>query len=304
MTPERGEKAKNQLKNLNITTMNNSNNYNPNAIEITELEPQKSDNLWKKVTFGTVSGILLGAGSIYAVDHFTDPDEPEDVVEDDPTPKTPEPEPPAPIYDEAPVATVSDSMSFSQAFAAARAQVGAGGVFEWHGGIYGTYYETEWNAMTDAQRSLYAHSVNPETPADHVQTDLMDMNHTDVVVKVDDMFESNPVHDHTQHHPDDGYTTPYDDADVHVVGYAEVDGHDAVAVDLSGDGHTDVVVIDVDDSGSLTESDILVSEEGNSTAFGDMSMGISPIDGQSDLDAGDLTADSSDYGDDASFMFS
>ncbi len=89
-----------------------------------------------------------------------------------------------------------------------------------------------------------------------------------------------------------------------MVGYAEVDGHDAVAVDLSGDGHTDVVVIDVDDSGSLTESDILVSEEGNSTAFGDMSMGISPIDGQSDLDAGDLTADSSDYGDDASFMFS
>ena len=41
----------------------------------------------------------------------------------------------------------SDSMSFSEAFAAARRAVGPHGVFEWRGGVYGTYYENEWKHM-------------------------------------------------------------------------------------------------------------------------------------------------------------
>ena len=39
------------------------------------------------------------------------------------------------------VAEVSDDMSFDEAFASARKQVGAGGVFEWRGKLYGTYYK-------------------------------------------------------------------------------------------------------------------------------------------------------------------
>jgi len=41
--------------------------------------------------------------------------------------------------------TVNDEMSFSQAFASARQELGAGGVFEWHGQYYGTFYENEMN---------------------------------------------------------------------------------------------------------------------------------------------------------------
>ena len=41
------------------------------------------------------------------------------------------------------VAEVSDDMSFDEAFASARKQVGAGGVFEWRGKLYGTYYKNE-----------------------------------------------------------------------------------------------------------------------------------------------------------------
>ena len=41
------------------------------------------------------------------------------------------------------VAQVSDDVSFNEAFADARAQVGPGGVFEWHGRVYGTYYKEE-----------------------------------------------------------------------------------------------------------------------------------------------------------------
>lgn len=51
--------------------------------------------------------------------------------------------------------SVNDNMSFADAFAAARAEVGAGGVFEWHGQLYGTYYKNEWDAMTPAQRAEY-----------------------------------------------------------------------------------------------------------------------------------------------------
>ena len=75
------------------------------------------------------------------------------------------------IYDHAPVAHVGQHLSFADAFAAARAQVGPGGVFHWHGHDYGTYYETEWDAMSDAQQAQYeasaaspAHVTHPVTP--------------------------------------------------------------------------------------------------------------------------------------------
>jgi len=41
--------------------------------------------------------------------------------------------------------TVNDEMSFSEAFGAARQELGAGGVFVWHGQYYGTFYENEMN---------------------------------------------------------------------------------------------------------------------------------------------------------------
>lgn len=50
---------------------------------------------------------------------------------------------------------VNDNMSFNQAFAAARAEVGAGGAFEWRGQIYGTYYGDEWEAMSDEQKDAF-----------------------------------------------------------------------------------------------------------------------------------------------------
>ena len=43
---------------------------------------------------------------------------------------------------------MSDEMTFSQAFAAARAEMGPGGTFSWRGQVYGTYYRNEWDAMT------------------------------------------------------------------------------------------------------------------------------------------------------------
>ena len=58
---------------------------------------------------------------------------------------------------------VDDSMSFNQAFAAARHEVGPGGLFEWHGNTYGTYYANEWNAMSADDKAQYWADVNHTT---------------------------------------------------------------------------------------------------------------------------------------------
>ena len=55
---------------------------------------------------------------------------------------------------------VNDEMSFSQAFAAARAEVGAGGAFEWRGQIYGTYYADEWEAMSDDEKDAFGNKFD------------------------------------------------------------------------------------------------------------------------------------------------
>ncbi len=67
---------------------------------------------------------------------------------------------------ELPVATgVDDSMSFAEAFAVAREEVGPGGLFEWHGQTYGTYYQDEWQNMSPEEQGEYLASVNQTTSA-------------------------------------------------------------------------------------------------------------------------------------------
>lgn len=64
------------------------------------------------------------------------------------------------IDTDAGVANVDDGLSFSEAFAQARAEVGPGGVFEWHGRLYNTYYANEWNSMSPAQRGGFELAAN------------------------------------------------------------------------------------------------------------------------------------------------
>jgi hypothetical protein len=58
------------------------------------------------------------------------------------------------------VAQVDDDKSFSEAFADARAQVGPGGVFEWRGKVYGTFYENEWDQMSAKERAEWQAKVD------------------------------------------------------------------------------------------------------------------------------------------------
>ena len=152
-------------------------------------QPQNDDSqTWKRVAIGGVAGIMFGTvsavGATAAYHHFANNDDEVQPVTED-TPVQPE-DGHYTMENGLQVAEVSDDMSFSEAFAAARAEVGPGGVFVWHGGVYGTYYETEWNAMSPSERAEFAHLSQPaieqEAPIHHHHDHVDVVHHHDVNV--------------------------------------------------------------------------------------------------------------------------
>ena len=241
-------------------------------------ETKKEGSAWKHVTLGGVSGILMGAGLLYAGQAVAqnvnseekpegNPEEkPEDVVapEQGETSHT--------LENGLQVAAVNDDMSFGEAFAAARAEVGPGGVFHWHGGIYNTYTAAEWNAMSTDQKHDFAQQVKPEISVDQVSTPTDANTH---VVVVHHVYEHHEAPATPEVHEAAATATSEDvqvvdqqtvqnfeqDGDVHIVGYANVDGHLMVGYDTDNDGQADVAIIDVDDNGRPSGPDVVTDGE-------------------------------------------
>lgn len=150
-------------------------------------EQKKSKFPWKQVTIGATSGILLGAAATVltsgtTIDHASGGEGNDSHPWAD---------------DDISIATdVNDDMSFSEAFAAARAEVGPGGAFEWHGQVYGTFLADEWNDMTQAQREEFGshfswnqHTSDYTVHTTHVSHEIHDISATGdeaAVVDADD----------------------------------------------------------------------------------------------------------------------
>ena len=237
-------------------------------------ESKNANSTWKHVTLGGVSGILMGAGLMVAEQAYANAG-----------PDTTSPEGQA-SNDESsiPVAHVSEDLSFADAFTAARAAVGPGGVFEWHGGLYNTYSAAEWDAMTDEQKLDFAQQVHPITPVEHLQVPTD--NHTHVVV----VHDVNPIPDNHEGAVNET-AVPQDDVhmveqqiarnfdmgdDVHIVGYANIEGHLAVGYDATGDGDVDVAIIDMDDDFKPSDPDIIVNNQGHMAQLGDLANALEP----------------------------
>ena len=142
-----------------------SNVQNETAIDpVSENEPtqEKPEKSGLKNVITGVAGAAVGAAGVIAATSFKHPDVP--VYPLSHTHPIPEPV----HFDgvEVPVAHhVNDNMNFNEAFASARHEVGPGGVFAWHGGIYGTYYANEWQGFSDKyqqQFSNFAYDIKPE----------------------------------------------------------------------------------------------------------------------------------------------
>lgn len=102
----------------------------------------------------TGGGILIANSGTGEPD--TTPDNPGDAVASEPNPAITLPE------DIDVAGKVTDAMSFEQAFAAARDEVGMGGVFSWQGRWYNTLHKEEWDSLSLDQRQEFLEHIMQE----------------------------------------------------------------------------------------------------------------------------------------------
>ena len=284
-----GENTQYQSHDEEATQYDDAYNNENKKTEETETSDNKDNvakgkkSIWKKVAVGAGSGILLGSvatllSASAPLGHADGENAEEEGSETHPEWTD----------GEVPVASsVSDDMSFSEAFTTARTEVGSGGVFEWHGNIYSTFTEDEWNGMTAEQRDEYGshfswHSDNSSTEtasSNHSSTsshsahatdevevsEVTQTSHTEEVAVVDvapEVEVLGVVHD--------------EESGANIAGLA-VDGQEVVLIDVNGDETFDVMGADVNGDQQLSQNEI-VDISGQNLTVNDLG-GISNPDG-------------------------
>lgn len=246
----------------------------------------KGKGTWKKVSAGGVAGILLGAGAMYAVDavaatHETEnPDtkpDGEDQSQDATSANTD-------------IKAAAEEPSFKEAFETARAEVGPGGTFSWHGNIYSTYTEDEWNQMTDAERDGHIEKARPEMNANLHQTDdvsVADGQNADV-------------------HLVNAGEVQLADGSMATVGVFDVNGQQVSVVDLDQDGTPDVAICDANGNGHIDVGEAvdlhtgqIISADTNDYANNDTDDATDPNLQTASLEVPDTASDMPDYTTDA-----
>jgi len=131
-------------------------------------------------------------------------------------------------------AHVSQDVPFAQAFAEARAQVGAGGVFEYQGNLYGTFYAEEWEELTPGQRASFTNEVQ--------STQLPEATDTAEAPEIE--IKS---------------VGTIDFGDGETVNHAEmtIDDTQVVMFDVDNDGLVDVAYVDLNADGAFDESEAI-----------------------------------------------
>lgn len=239
------------------------------AAQNTEKKQESGSANWKTVTIGGATGVFLGAAAMYAADAFAG-------NASDAAANGTETVEGTDIH----IAVVDQDLTFGEAFAAARAQVGAGGVFEWHGGVYGTYYATEWSQMSPAEQSQFsqqAMGLQGEATTQHTTThhDHVDTAHHDTHQQEHDQQQEHGggQHDsnlhqtvnngHSGNSGHDGHNgmpdTPGQDTEVRFLGVEQVQAGDGSTMNV---GHMEidqehVALVDVDNNMVF---DVMVSD--------------------------------------------
>lgn len=244
-----------------------------------EVKKSNASREWKNVAIGGVTGIMFGAGTAYAAGKLSDGNE---TAEEGNNAGTG-------VHDVAvdasDVATVSEGQSFGEAFAQARAEVGSGGVFRWHGGVYGTYTKDEWDAMSpEEQRQFSQNAMSAAGTVSEGGTGSVDTAHVEHHTQGGNVHHAQaentsngPVNSPTaqQETGSHGNTRPIsgedndvrvvgvhdeqlDDGTVVTVGTLEGTGADTeiMVVDLDRDSVFDVAVSDLNSNGRLDEGEI------------------------------------------------
>ena len=284
-----GENTQYQSHDEEATQYDDAYNNENTKTEETETSDNKDNAakgekpIWKKVAVGAGSGIFLGsAATLLSASAPLGHADGENAEEEGS-----ETHPEWTDGEVSVASSVSDDMSFSEAFTAARTEVGSGGVFEWHGNIYSTFTEDEWNGMTAEQRDEYGshfswHSDNSSTETassthsstsshsahatDEVEvSEVTQASHTEEVAVVDvdpEVEVLGVVHD--------------EESGANIAGLA-VDGQEVVLIDVNGDETFDVMGADVNGDQQLSQDEI-VDISGQNLTVNDLG-GISNPDG-------------------------
>ena len=262
------KETNNQNQSEEIVMMNkNINDKKENTVmENNEVTAKKTSVKNEKAAYaagGFAAGLASGvAGSSFAANTAQD-DEIEEViasaentenittetvVAEEQAYITPEPEDVLLATDEGiRIAQVDDKATFAEAFADARAQVGPGGAFEWRGHVYNTYYAEEWNNMSAEERAEYQSKIDYNTIAgDNAGSAYVAEEHSKTE---QDMMASN-----TEMVDDDsevegvkvlGVEAVVDnEGNQMTVAAIEVEGEQALLVDVDNDGTMDALMVD------------------------------------------------------------
>lgn len=217
----------------------------------------KSEAKWKEVMIGGVSGIALGtAGTLLASSIPIDA-----AAENSDSQDTPNTENEATNTTAQMATCVNDSMSFSDAFNAAREEVGAGGVFEWHGNLYSTYTAAEWYNMDATARNEFADSIHWDGPShEYVSSNHSQSSHSPHSTHTEEVTNTQTVSNGNTTQTQSPNKDEEDSPDVEIIGveHANIDGeHDSIIGTASINGQA-VYFIDVD--GEDNEFELMVSD--------------------------------------------
>lgn len=211
---------------------------------------------WKQVTIGGISGVVLGAVSTAA---YAGTEKPEEVEEELGSTPVAGVDGQAHVDTVIPVAEVDNALPFAQAFASARHQVGAGGVFVWHGKVFNTYTAEEWESMSDAEHAGFG---------SHLSISYNDGNPPKV--QSDDVHESNSLQEDSDievlYNPEED-----SDSDIEVLSYGTIDhgddgqwdyavlsvnGHEYGIIDVDNDNIADLMAQDINQDGQITPDEV------------------------------------------------
>lgn len=267
-----------------------------------------------KIGAAGIGGVVVGTAAIFAANHlnakstdiaFADDDlddvaddaaeitaiEPDEVVETEHETTMPLAE----LTDgNVGVAAASEADTFRAAFQAARAEVGPGGTFEWHGTVYGTYTADEWNALSPAQQQEWAahfnwKHINNSTPAGHSETGALEGREVSVAPTTEPDSDVDEDGEYAGSYTVHGITREAGTGRAFI--NVTVDGHEAIVVDNDGDGIADAMILDANDNGEIDEGEISdiseagISIEGLASSAGDIqeTLIIPEDDGTADL---------------------
>ncbi|MDO4949770.1 MAG: hypothetical protein Q4E55_06345 [Bacteroidales bacterium] len=261
------------------TVMDGQEQVNTEVVEEV-VEEKSKGNGWKQVVVGGMSGILLGAaGTLFSGFTLPKDETDENHTHTNHGQSQDNHEQLQNVGAEMAMATsVNDTMSFGEAFAAARHEVGAGGAFVWHGQVYGTYYAEEWNSMTPEEQQAFTAQATGSAHADShagvevaVATQDVDPTQTDVHVAAQTNVQETAQTD----------APAVQEVEVHVLGVqenvvagdgsmvnvavAEVGGQNVMFVDVDQDHTFDVLVADVNGDGQITPNELAPIDDPNLT---------------------------------------